>query len=412
MLPLAELLQPLTREAVYRALLSFAAELGLTTTAWQDGEPPKALLVIFSQWIAATYNVAILPIVRALFLDFAEGTLLKIVALTLYGVQWKAATFATGKVTLENRGLVPHTFQPDDVAIKNTAGKVFRNKTGGFLAAWSGSGDYPTLELDFEAVESGSESTTGASGLVAEPAQAPPDVFVVPNISPLIGQDEESPEALRRRCRLRAGLFSPGGPRAAYEYVALSTRIPDGSEASRPTLEERLLVSRETDVATAVTRVRVLSTAGEVDVYLASASGAAVGDETTEGTDVFLVNQAIQLLCVPHGITARVYAATEVSVTRTLEVLVLREANATAEEVKASVEAAVAKWFAELPIGGRRAVAGGDGYVLMGELEGVAKAAHPAAYLVTASPGTDVTLAPGAVGVPAITVNVTLVTQA
>jgi len=411
MISLADYLKNLTREGVYKDLLQIAADLGLTTTAWQPGEPPRGILGIFSDWIARTWNAVVLPVTKAFFLDYADGVLLTLVALALWGVRKKGATFANGTLTIENRTGLPFTFAPDDLVAKNADEKLFRNTTGGFLGAWSGSGDYPTIELDFEAVELGSDSTTPAGEIQTDPSSAPAGVFFQTNVAPFIGQDEEGDAELKERCRKSTGPLSPAGVRSAYEFVALSTRIPDGTEADRQTMIERLLVSREGDVAVNVNRVRVEASAGVVTVWLASPSGAAEGDTVTAGTDVYLVNQAIQILAVPLGITSTAAPAEEVTVTRTLQVKVLRDSNVTAEDVQAAVKQAVLDFFKVLPIGGHKLTPGGQGYVLMAELAGVAKPASVGIYHVTASSSTDVALATNEVALPAITVEVTLVTQ-
>ncbi|MCC6559659.1 MAG: hypothetical protein IT372_42625 [Polyangiaceae bacterium] len=409
MTPIDDYLKELTREDVYADLLEIAAKLGLTTTAWQPGEPPRGLLGIAAEWIAKTWNAVVLPVLKAFFLDHASGPLLAIVALALWGVVKKGATFAGGSFEVENRSLLPHTFAPGDLVAKNGSDKLFRNVTGGFLAAWTGSGDYPTLPLDWEAIELGAASTTPAGGIVVEPVAAPAGVFFVTNETPLLGQDEEADPQLRNRCRKATGPLSPGGAAAAHEYVALSTRVPDGTEEGR-TLLERLLVSRETDVAVNVNRVRVLSSPSGVRVRLASPAGGSAGDVGTEGSDVYLVNQAVQILVVPTGIPTTVEAAAEVTVTRSLQVLVLRDANVTIGEAATAVEAAVLGWFQTHPIGGRKLTPGGQGYVLMKELEGVAKASKAGIYQVTAS-GDNEPLEDDEVALPAITIAVTLVSQ-
>jgi len=252
-----DLVQLLTREEVLDALLALAKAAGIPVTAWQSGEPMLGLLEILAEQFARLWNATIVKAIRAGFLDFAEGDWLTLLAWVAYGVFRRTATFAGDSLVIENRAGGVYTFVPGDLRIKNGNNKTFYNVTGGSLAAWTGLGDYPTVELDFLADEAGSGSNTVVGGIQAHPftpVTAPAGVFARTNDDPLYGDDDEGDPSVRERCRLSTGPLSPAGPTAAYEAVARAAKRADGTSVD-------------------VTRVRVLEPGGcIVLVYLAGAS--------------------------------------------------------------------------------------------------------------------------------------------
>lgn len=390
-----DLLKDLSKEEILEDLLDLAKAAGLTVTAWQSGEPILDLVTILAEQFSRLWNNTIVKAIRGAFLDYAEGGWLTLLAWVTYGVFRRSATFAGSPLTVENRAGGVYTFNPGDVRVKNAAGKTFVNVTSGGIAAWTGSGDYPTVELDFVADEAGSASNTPSNGIQAYPIQpvtAPAGIYAITNADPIFGDDEESDRSLRERCRLATGPLSPAGPAAAYEAVARAAKRDDGTSVD-------------------VTRVRVISAGGGVvNVFLAGASGATTGDTSTEGTDVYIVNQAVQLKCVPAGITCNVAAATEHPIARTVTLRVDRGANITLAAALAAATTAVDTFFRELPIGGHKDVSGGDGYVFMNEIG--AKASESAEGIIKASvSGSDELLDPDEVAVPTITITGTVVTQ-
>jgi hypothetical protein len=398
MISIKDLLKALTREGVLADFIEIATALNLTTAAWQkSGEPILGLATILAAALANLWNGVILPLLGAWFLDYAAGDVLTLVSWAYYGVPRIQATFAGGSLVVENRGGNFYTLVDGDLRVQNAAtGKTFRNVTGGTLGPWAGSGPFPTLELDFEADEAGAASTTPAGGIEAFPAppvKAPEGVYALPNEAAFLGQDQELDESLRERCRLSTALYSLTGPAAKYEFVARSAKRPDGTAVN-------------------VNRVRVVSAGGGVvQVWLASPNGAASGDAMTEGTDVYVVNQAIQDQVVPAGITANVAAATEATFARTLTLRVRRESRVTEAEAEAAAAEQLAVFFSRLPIGGRHLTEGGQGYVLMDEVAAVAQAASPGIYHVVPDDPDDEELEVNEVAVPAITLAAVLVTQ-
>jgi hypothetical protein len=411
--PLTDLLEDLTPKGLLEDLLAVGKALGLSTTAFQPGEPIAAFADIFCGWLAPIWNAGALPALRALFLEYSSGDWLTLTAWVMYRVHRKRETFATGPaLTVENREGGFWTINPGDIRFANADGKTFTNIDGGTLASFTGVDGvdpYPTLDLVFEADEAGTASDTPPGGVPAYPnalEASPGDgVYLRTNTVALLGQDLEEDEDLKSRCRKSTGPLSPAGPPNAYEFVALSTRRPDGTEL------ERLLADKAGDTAVNVNRVRVINMGGGVaNVRLASPSGAASGDVGTAGSDVYLVNQAIQTLVVPIGFTANVAAADEEAPAIHLGLQVLRSSKVTAAAAEAAALAAVNKLFRTYPIGGRAEPSTSTRYIIAEEVRSAAKAAIPGIYNVT-EPASDIPISSTAVAAPTVTATATIVTQ-
>lgn len=408
--PLDDLLTDLTAEDLYADLIEIAKALGLSTTAWQPGEPPRGIMSVFARWMAPLWNNQALPMLRAWFLDKSSGDMLTLRAWVIEKVYKKRETFASGPaISVENREGGFWDINPGDVRFEFDD-KTYTNVTGGTLTSWIGTGPYPTVELFFEADEAGTDSDLDLADVPEEPLMAPgAGIYLVAGTGALVGQDEETEEQLKERCRLSTGPLSPAGPRAAYDFVALSTRRPKEGEA---VTIERLLVTQEGDTAVNVNRSLTRNLGGGViDVRLASPSGAASGDVSTAGTDVYLVNQAIQLLAVPMGFTANVSTADEEVLTIDLEIDVLRQSNVTKAAAEAAAIKAVQDFFKTFPVGGRALPATSQRFVIMGEVRAIAKAASPGIYRVRSTPNDDWIIQITDVVVPTVTATATLVEQ-
>ncbi|MFS8068762.1 MAG: baseplate J/gp47 family protein, partial [Byssovorax sp.] len=202
---LSDLVKDLTREQVLEDLLAIATALGLSTTAWQPGEPVWVLLTTMAEQLSKLWNTVIVRAIRAGFLDYAEGGWLTLLAWTMYGVFRKDASFGTALITLENRGGGFYPIAAGDVRIANDASKTFVNTTAGSLASWTGTGPYPTVALQFVADEAGAGSSTAIGGILAYPNEPPTafaGVYARTNTAALVGADVEDDDSLRARCRL------------------------------------------------------------------------------------------------------------------------------------------------------------------------------------------------------------------
>ncbi|XXY23360.1 baseplate J/gp47 family protein [Sorangium sp. So ce216] len=411
--PLDDLLSDLTPEDIFGDFLAIAKALGLSTTAWQPGEPIRGFTSVFARWVSPLWNGQVLPALRAWYLEKSSGDWLTLVAWALYKVYRKRATFASGPaITVENQEGGFWEINPGDIRFE-VDGRTYTNIDGGTLPAWTGTGAFPVLDLLFVADEVGTDSDLDLGDVPAYPVApllAPgAGIYLRAGSGMLLGQDEEEDDDLKERCRLSTGPLSPAGPRAAYQYVALSTRRPAAGEA---VTIERLLVSEAGDIGVNVNRALVRNLGGGViDVRLASPSGAASGNIGTAGTDVYLVNQAVQLLVVPMGLTANVASADEEPLAISLEIDVLRSSNVTAAAAVAAAVNAVNDFFRRFPIGGRKLASGTTRYVIMSEVRAIAKAASPGIYRVQSDPPGDHVIAVTDVVAPTVTATATIVEQ-
>jgi phage-related baseplate assembly protein len=400
---ITDLVKDIEREDVLADMLTVAATLGLSTTSWVPGEPVWVLLTTIADQLAKLWNTVIVRANRAGFLDYASGDWLTLLAWTVYDVYRKEATFATGPITVQNRGGGFYNLIGGEIRVANSTGQTFKNVTGGTLSPWTGgAAPFPTLTLTFQADEAGSTSSTPIGGIQAypnAPTTAPAGIYALANAVPLIGGAVEEDDALKARCRLSTGPLSPAGAKSAYSSVALSTKRSDGTSID-------------------CTRVKVIDTGGgTLAVWLASAKGATPGTVLFTDTDVYLANVALQDKVVPAGISAYVNGALEVLVAVDITVYVDRASNVTAAEAIASAGAAVSLYFSKLPIGGYTVVPGAaNGYVFRESLVAVATKSNPGIYradvVIDGGVGSgNAPLASGEVAVPIITVAAIVVTQ-
>ncbi|MEO5725789.1 MAG: baseplate J/gp47 family protein [Byssovorax sp.] len=413
---LKDLVKDLVAADVLEDLRTVGGLLGISQYAMQTGKPAGAVMSVFANQFSKLWNANVAPWMRAKFLDYATGHWLTFRAWTDYKRYRTAETFATGTIVVENRGGGFYTVTPGVIRAKNATGKTFTNTTGGTLTPWLG-GDYPTLSMVFQADAAGASSNTAAGGIAAFPTplvQGYANVYARTNASALLGSDAEKDPSLVNRCRISTGPLSPGGPKRAYESVALDVRR---NAAGDPVMPEPLGDEVPYAAATplAITRVKVLELGNNrVRVLLASAAGPAAGSTGTPGTDLFIANVALQLWACPAGMTLETAAAIELPVAiGVITLYVDRASLVTKEEAEADALAALEEFFRTFPIGGKRKVPGDTlGRLYKGEFEGVAKASNRGIFEVDANGfAIDEVFAADRVVVPSYTVNAVLVTQ-
>jgi hypothetical protein len=388
--------------------LALLALVGFDSTAWEPGDMAYDVSDTVTTWFTNMFNTWVLPALRAQFLRFASGSWLSYRAWTSENRPREEATFAEGDVIIENRGVGVGTIAVGTLRVKNANGKTFTNTSAAFMPLWSGSGPYPTATFTMEADEAGSASNTSTNALPTyptPPAAAPFGNLYVQSNAPLLGADEESDDLLRRRCQLAAS------------EVALPTRAKIEAIARDPIGAMKragLPIPTTWPPTVNVTRVRLVEPgSGVMNVYLASASGAASGDTSTDGTDVYICNTALQLLAAVPGGTLTVAAATEHPINfGALTIWVARESNVTKTAAEATATTAVDTFFSTLAIGGERLVAGGQGYVLIEHVLAVATSGPGAFDASTSGVSVDTALAVNEVAVPTFSsITANLVTQ-
>lgn len=349
-----ELLVDKTKEDYFDELVAAATAEGLSSTAWQEGEPARALMSMVARVLFAFWNVIARPALRGAFLDYSSGGWLTLLAWTMYGVKRKGEEFATASIVVENESASFYSLVPGQIRLKNLDGKTFTSTSGSSIAAYLGSGAKPTATIIFIADEAGTGSDTLAGDLVATPITAPNGIVARTASVAMAGSDAETDAALKLRCKSAMGPLSPAGPLAAYQFVALSTLRPDGTPV-------------------AVNRVRVVDTGFcGVEVYLASASGPTPGTMADLTTDVGLVYAALLKQAVPTGFTCEVFGASVATLDLNIELRVDLDSLLTEDEAVAAATAAFNKYITTLPIGGRRSAplvtSMDDGYLFADEL--------------------------------------------
>lgn len=374
MLPIDQLIQPLTKEQIKDSIYRLMTASGLPITSWQEGAVARTIVAIIAA-IFAGFTQVVTTVVRSNFLDLAEGIWLTLLAHYVYGVQRIEATFASGEVQLVNTGGGLFSFGAGEFICKNpTTGKQYRNISAFTLNPGQ------TLSVDVIAFEAGSASSSSA-GEITEIVTTMLQV-TCNNPAALIGRDEESDPALRQRCRDSLGALSPNGPQAAYEYWAKSALRADG----QPVNVNRVWVSKASSV-------------GHVTVYVASPSGAVPGTIGDDSTDLGAVDKAIQSKVVPLGVMCTVASAIPKTIAVTGTAWVQSAANLGDAEWQAMFYGAIDSYLAETPIGGY-VLTSPPGHVfqnaIIGIVEGVSKFI---VHFEPTGPG-DTSLAEGEVPVP------------
>lgn len=378
-----------TKETIYEYGLGIAQALGLPVTAWQAGDPSRALFHLESEVLSSLESV-VAGYIRAGFLDYAAelaasapsdpaaGMWLKILAEQVYGVDVPGAVRATTDCTLTNAGGGLY----DDIEIgsitarNSSTGKTYRNTNAEILEPGG------EISLTFEADEAGSESSAG----VGEIDELVTEMLGVSITNPYaaVGVDEQAPSVTVQQCRDKLDSLSPNGAKGAYSYVARNSDL--------------------TGINT-VTRVRVYpdSDTGDVLIYLAGPSGAVSEDDRAA------VEEAILEWATPLCITPTVVSASNMTVPITYSLWIYKSVNKTAAEIAEEVEAALEEMLAGREIGGDIVPPDSTGKLYTSLIESTIRSLYPQAFRVSVSvPTTDTSLANGevaALGTVTATIN-------
>ncbi|WP_437958601.1 baseplate J/gp47 family protein [Sorangium sp. So ce119] len=376
MLPIDQLIKPLSRDQVKDSIYRLLSASGLPVTTWHEGAVARTIVAVIAAIFAGFTEVIALAI-RANFLDLAEGLWLTLLAYYVYAVERIEATFATGQVTLVNTAGGVYEFEPGEFFARNpTTDAHYTNVEYFELLAGQ------TITIDIRAVVAGKGGSSSAGAINALVTTM--TGVTCSNATALAARDAESDPALRQRCRDALGSRSPNGPEAAYLYVAKSARRADGSAVD----VNRVWISKS-------------SSTGHVLVYVASPSGEVSGTVGDLNTDLGAVNDAIQRTVVPLGVTCTVASAVATYVTLTGTAWVLAAANLSNAEWQAKFETQVAAYLQEVPIGGH-VLTSAPGYVyrnaLIGQVESVSSQVIKFDPLL---PATDLAMAEGEVPVAA-----------
>lgn len=347
MIPVDVLIRPITADDIFAKVVQTLESVNIPAGDWRDGGVAKT--IVYSCCSYAADGVALVSsIVKGFFLAYAEGDFLSNHAEDVYSVIRIAATFATGQVTLTNSGGAVYTISANTLVVSasNTGARYMVTQDFVLPAATvSGSVVTPaTLTVNVRAIASGASSSVAPAEI--DTLETPLRGVTVANASSIIGRDAEGDDALRKRCLLKKGTWSPFGPRDAYEYAALSATLTDGT----PTNITRVAISR-------------YSSTGTVTVTCATPSGTPSSDELNA------VRTNCEAIARPDSVTLIVQGAVQHATTHSITLWANGGASSTV--LLANAQAALGAFYASYPIGGISKADGLPGYVYLDAIAAV-----------------------------------------
>jgi hypothetical protein len=342
---LLDLVTVQTQPQALASELQIATTIGLPVTAWQTVGIALSILETNAQ-IASNFSGTIAIIAQGGYASYAAlmvdptgvpiTTWMDLISLDNYNNTRIPAVFAavdsTGFSVTNSSGTTPPTFQIGQLIVSNpTTGAQYANTAAATLTAGM------TTPVAIAALVAGAASTCGTNAItnIVKPILG----CSCTNSKALVGFDAETNAALLRRDKAKLGALSPNGPSQAYYFVATSILDPT----------QRFYNAA---LSSPITRVLTLSSPARVDVYVANASPPVAGTVGPDTGDLGIVDAAIQAWCVPLGTTAIVHAAVQVTINITYTVYVPTASGLSAANVKSQISAALATYFAGLPIGG------------------------------------------------------------
>lgn len=365
---LSDLTKPVTRAEVQANIFAVLGVLGISTTAWAEGDVVHTLIVSVSAVVAALSSLQA-NIAKSGFLDMSSGPWLEVVAKQVYNVDPIRATYASGECQLHNSGGGLYVQAVGECIVRNpTTGKSYRNAEAFTLNPGA------TLIAVFEAVEAGSASNA-ASDTITSMVSNLLSVSVT-NTTVFTGLDAEPDPAIRGRSKMKLGSLSPMGPWDAYAYAA-RTAVRAGGEPA------------------GVTRTRLLKDGyGNVTAVVGSASGTVGGTLGDLSTDLGAVDEAVQRNAAPFCVAAHTQSATALAVTVSYELWAYNTSGLDDAGLKLAVRAKLAEFFSSLAIGGATLTPGAPtGYVYVDALRAVISTAIPQTiHVVLTLPAADVAL--------------------
>ena len=351
MIPVTQLLTPITTAQMRSTLVNLLVTLGVRADLWRAGGVASTILTVMAT-TASGFSTLMCAALSSNFLDYATGSWLVLLAYYVYGVTATPATYATGQLTLTNSGGGVYSYAVGLATFLNTTtAQTYTNST--------------VISLGAMATQTISVICTTAGTI----GNAPPGEVTAlvttmlgvtcTNASAIAGQDAQSDASLRTACQAALAAQSVRGPRGAYQY-AVSTAINPITNA---------LVN--------INRIQVTSatSTGIVSVYCASPSGAPSADDLTGAAT------SIEAVARPNAVTANVYAVSTTSDSDAIVVWAQALPGVSAAAVQVAAANAVAAYIALYPIGGLVTFSGG--MLFASVIDGVIYATNPAIYAVT-----------------------------
>ena len=334
-LSLEDATTPLTRQEVEESIYAVMAILGTDTTIWKPGAVTRTLVVCFSVMLAALSQI-MFGLAQATNFRTARGIWLKKLAQHNFGLDVPTALAASGTIEYVNTSANVYVVGAGTmVARAPSIDKTYRNTTG-FTIFGNSSGSF-TVSAD----EPGTGSTIGAE-LITEIVTPALNGVTISNPTALVGVDEPTDAALLELCDDATGQASPNGPADAYAHFAKNAFLSDGSPAG-------------------ITRVRVETLPDvTVNVYMATATGAAPGTVGDLATPLGAAANNVELNAVPIPVTANYLSATEEIINITY-VLWMYSTGPSDDYILSEITSRLAVVFSKTPIGGH--VSQGQGYL-------------------------------------------------
>lgn len=366
LLPFDTLIRGYTREEAFEIALDALEAVSIPARSWRRGGVMRGLVgVVATMGSIASQVVA--EGQKSKFLGWATEGWLTYLAKLEYNVDRIPATFAAGQITFTNQGGGVFSWGADEVVAVNSAtGARYRittpaNGTPGFPVF----GAFQTRTFNLSAIEAGSASSSPPGAI--DSLETTMARVVVGNEQSVIGTDEESDEALTLRCSLQPSVRSANGPREAWEFAALSAKLPNGN-------------------ATSINRARKLPATGDgtVRVICATPSGAPTSEELKA------VRDSIEDLARTDSDNALVEGAIEQTYSRTITIWRRGGDEAT---VRANAQKALAELQVSYPIGGIKKVSTANGYLWEDAIESAIIAANKGVVFDVDQTGGDIELA-------------------
>lgn len=364
---LDELTTPISRADLETSHYRVLGAVGVRTSNWKPGAVVRAIITAVCV-VLHPFSVLSSKIARSGFLDLSSGVWLRICAYFGFNTPAKAATFATGRLRIDNTGAL-----------------VFNEPAGDMVAVGANGQEYVILDaVSIGAYQTGVYVTARCS-VVGSIGTAPAGTITrfgatyvgltVTNPAELVGSDEETDAELVYRARLGTAAVSPNGPTDVYERVALDATREDGTLLG-------------------INRVRVASGPGDgsCTVYAATASGAVPGAANDLATDLGRLQYLLRTKACPPGFTANAATGVGLTINIVYQVWVYTTSGLSETQIRTRISDAVGAYIRAMRIGGDRPDEA-TGFVYLENLRAVIRGAIPEGALfhcVLTTPSADV----------------------
>lgn len=320
-LPIDEILTPTSAESLANTMLSALELVGVPARSWRPGGVARSIVGAAASVVSIAANL-VASVCGASFTETASGAWLTLHASSVFGIDRRPATHATGEVVLINDGGGDWTFASGDLVLYSSRTNQRYRVIGGGTLPSNG-----TLTVTVVAVEAGTIGSAETGGIDSLETSWPR--VSCSNPQALVGADEQSDEELRLACRNARPAMSTRGPRDIYEHAASVATLADGTPAG---------ITRCTLDLSSVT-------SGIVSLYVATPSG--------EATPLQLaaVIEAVERIARPDVAVANVYSAYALPIDCSVTIYVRRGDAAAVQREAVDALRALA---ASTPIGGYR----------------------------------------------------------